>query len=146
MKRFFLILTSLLFISSVYSQDALTEDISALIKKGNKVFIETDKESISGRYLMKQFNKWKYWTVTEDVQEAQFVIAITIKFSDKFAHDPVGKAILAEASADFKTSEGQVFKTSPTIEGTANAFNGYNSYKRAAANLMSKYFKKEFKK
>ena len=145
MKRFFLILTSLLLISNIYSQDVLTEDMSALIKKGNKVFIEIDKESISGRYIMKQFNKWKYWTVTEDVEEAQFVIAITIKFSEKFAHIDL-KGVLAEASAEFKTPEGQVFKTSPTMEGTANAFNGYNSYRRAAANLMSKYFKKEFQK
>ena len=142
MKCIFLTATSLLLISSVYSQDVITEDMSALIQRGNKVFLEiADKEtSVSGVYLVNAFNEWGYWTVVEDVQDAQFIIAIHTKMSEKKS-----SKLNAEIYAEFKTLENQVFKKSPTYVGSPNINNGYHSVKGAAMVLMKKYFKNEFK-
>jgi len=142
MRKLIFILTALLFISNVYSQDVITREMSALIKKGNKVFLEMDKESITGEYLTKEFNKWRYWTVVEDVQDAQFIIAIHIKAPEK--NNAYG--MFAEAFAEFKTLENQIFITSKTYSHSAAMINGFNAFKGAAMKLMSKYFKKEFKK
>ena len=142
MKRLFLTVTSLLLISSVYSQDVITEDMSALIQKGNKVFLEiADKEtSVSGIYLVNAFNEWGYWTVVEDVQDAQFIIAIHTKMSEKKA-----SRLNAEIYAEFKTSENQVFKKSRTYAGGPAIVNGFHAYKGASMVLMNRYFKREFK-
>ena len=142
MERLILILASFLIISSVHSQRFITGDMSALIKKGNKVFLDIDKESISGEYLDNEFKKWRYWTVVEDVRDAQFIITIHIKMSEQ--NNTFG--MLAEAFAEFKTLDNQVFKTSRTYSHSAAMINGFNAYKGAAMKIMRKYFKKEFKK
>ena len=141
MNRFFSMFASLLFISNVYSQDVISEDMSALIKKGNKVFLDIeDKESLSGKYLIDEFNKWGYWTVVEDVQDAQFIISIHIKMSEKKA-----SKLNAESYAEFKTLENQVFKKSRTFAGSPALINGFHAFKGAAMALMNRYFKREFK-
>ena len=117
--------------------------MSALIKKGNNVFLEIeDKESVTGKYLLEEFNKWGYWTVVEDALDAQFIIAFHIQMSGKKGL----AATVAEAHVEFMTLENQVFITSNVYSGSAAALNGFNSYKGASMILMRKYFKKEFKK
>ena len=143
MKSFFLTVMALLLISSVYSQDVIiTEDMSALIRRGNKVFLEiADKEtSVSGIYLVSAFNEWGYWTVVEDVQDAQFIIAIHVNMSEKKA-----ARLNAETYAEFKTLENQVFNKTRSFMGGAAINNGFNAYKGAAMVLMNRYFKREFK-
>ena len=51
---FFLTVASLLIVSSVHAQDALTEEMAALLQRDNKVYLEIeDKEtSFSGQYLV----------------------------------------------------------------------------------------------
>ena len=142
MKRIFLTAALLLLISSVYSQDMIAEDMSALLQKGNKVFLEiADKEtSVSGKFLVNAFNEWEYWTVVEDVKDAQFIIAIHAKMSEKKV-----SRLNAETYAEFKTLENQVFKKSRTYAGSPSIINGFHAYKGAAMVLMNRYFKREFK-
>ena len=139
---FFLTVASLLMVSSVYAQDALTEEMVALLQKSNKVYLEIeDKEtSLSGQYLVKAFNEWGYWTVVDDVRDAQFIIAIHIKMSEKKA-----SKMNAEIFAEFKTVENQVFKKTRTYAGSPAAINGFHAYKGAAMRLMNMYFKRTFK-
>lgn len=58
------------------------EDIhGSLIAKGNKVFIPTDSplsyERAGQKELKKLVEKWGYWTVVEDVEQAHFVLQFT---------------------------------------------------------------------
>jgi len=141
MKRLFCIVTALLFVSSVYSQ-VLTKEMSALIAKGNKVFLDFDKESVAGVYLVQEFTKWGYWKVVEDVEDAQFILTITILISRR--GDDFGGA--TSSYAEFKTLDDKVFHKSPTYKGAASVLSNWNSYKASAMVIMRKYFKKTFKK
>ena len=147
MKKLFFILTALLIVSSVYSQEVLakkdiSKEMSALIAKGNKVFLEFDKESTAGAYLVKEFKKWGYWKVVEDVQDAQFIIAITILMS----RDGGDLGAATSAYAEFKTFDNNVFVRTKNYKGGASVLSGWNSYKASAMEIMRRYFKKEFRK
>ena len=147
MKKLLFIITALLFACSVYSQEVIlkkdiTKELSELIAKGNKVFLEFDRESVAGKYLVKEFNKWGYWKVVEDVREAQFIIGIPILSSQNGAD--IGAA--TNAYAEFKTLDNNVFIRTKNYKGGASVLSGWNSYKASAQSIMNLYFKKEFKK
>jgi hypothetical protein len=118
--------------------DLSRKNPTALLKKGNKVFIEIpDEASRSGeKYFIEALKDWRYWTVVDDVNDAHFIIEFNI---DK-------KAMLDKTAwAVFKTRENQEFKKSGTYRASTSAFSGYNAFKAVARKLVDKYFKKEFK-
>ena len=116
--------------------------MSELIAKGNKVFLDFDKESAAGEYLVKEFNKWGYWAVVEDVQDAQFIIALPILMSQRGGD--IGAA--TSTYAEFKTLDDNVFIRTKNYRGAASILSGWNAYKASAMLIMSQYFKKEFRK
>jgi hypothetical protein len=116
--------------------------MSDLVAKGNKVFLDFDKESVAGEYLVKEFNKWGYWKVVEDVNNAQFIISMPILMSRQGTDIGASTSVYAE----FKTLDNQVFHKTKYYKGAASVLSNWNSYKASAMVIMSKYFKKEFKK
>ena len=110
----------------------------ALLKKGNKVFVEANEASKGAResYFIPAMKDWGYWTIVDNINEAHFVIVFNI----------VGRAFGdRSASAVFKTRENQEFKKSKSYRASISAFNGYNAFRAASRKLVDSYFKKEFK-
>jgi hypothetical protein len=112
---------------------------TALLKKGNKVFVEANEASIgaSERYFIPAMKDWGYWTIVDDINEAHFIIVFNIE----------GKSLGNRASsARFKTRENQEFKKSKSYKASINAFSGYNAFRAASGKLVDNYFKREFMK
>jgi len=139
MRKIILAITSLLLVCGVYSQNVVNEDFSELIKRGNKVFLDIDKESKTGEYIIQEFQKWGYWTVVEDVRDAQFKIQFHIATLE------TGDRRLAEGYGEIMTLDNKVIKTSKKYKGYAAALNGFNSFKEVSKGIINKFFKKEFK-
>jgi hypothetical protein len=110
----------------------------ALLKKGNKVFVEANEASkgCSKEYFIPYMQEWGYWEIVNNYDEAHFIIVFNVE----------GKAMGDRASSVvFKTRENIDFKKSKSYRGSINAFSGYNAYRATSRNIVNDYFKKEFK-
>jgi hypothetical protein len=117
----------------------LSQEMAALIKKGNKVYLDIDKESVTGQYIVNEFNKWGYWAVVENVEDAHFKIQFHIEVSK------LGYGNIAEGYGIIMTLDDKVVTTSQICYGSAAALNGFNSFKEVSKGIINKFFKKQFK-
>ena len=101
-----------------------------LTKANNKVFIESaDKNAVI--HATKAIGKWKYWVITENKEEADFILKFTYQF--------VGLGDVFGYAEFISPKNGDVLKTTKEVNSIMSM--DFNS-KRA---VLNKIIKKEIK-
>ena len=117
------------------NKDMETDDFSQLTKAKNKVFIEsTDKNVVI--HATKALGGWGYWTITENKEEADFILNFSYQFTglgDVFGY------------AEFLNPEnGNVMKTTKEVNSMMSM--DFNSKRAVINKLVKKEIKPLFRK